>query len=488
MIVNRELRSWIDTNTNQKTQQLIVSYVTKDGNINYLTYNIPSSELYEYDYAKRNDIPVRDLLSWDRKPVKRIPTNKKLSIERVYQILEDLNANGAIDVLYEKNIPTTYFWDIENLTSPDGFIDPFVASLPITVMSWVRFPDCVIFGTKRLSPEELQKIQDNIIKHCEHFNGNPKYKFEYRYYESEYEMLYDFANNYMAKAPAITGWNIFGYDYPYFWTRCEKLGIDLEVLAPTKTFFPKKLDSGNVLKLPMHRLFYDYLTLYKKWDYTVYPKESNKLDFVGNATCGVKKVQHTLSLNEMWEKTPDDYVYYNAIDSILVEQIDKKIKTSNAMYTLANLIKTEVLEAFSAVACIHIVQAWYLYKDKLVITKTLPKYEKREYEGAFVFPAPAALSKGVGGLDFASLYPTTQRQFNISPDTFQFTNKSYKQKDNEIKCASGAVYTKDFEGFLPKILTDFYEQRKYHKKLMKNAYMQRMELEEILAQRKQNKS
>ena len=157
MIVNRELRSWIDTNTNQKTQQLIVSYVTKDGNINYLTYNIPSSELYEYDYAKRNDIPVRDLLSWDRKPVKRIPTNKKLSTERVYQILEDLNANGAIDVLYEKNIPTTYFWDIENLTSPDGFIDPFVASLPITVMSWVRFPDCVIFGTKRLSPEELQK-------------------------------------------------------------------------------------------------------------------------------------------------------------------------------------------------------------------------------------------------------------------------------------------------------------------------------------------
>lgn len=484
MIINREIRTWVDPNSNEKIQQLIVSYVTKEGQINYLTYNIPSSELYEYDYAKRGDIPVDGLLSWDRKPVKRIKTTKKLSNERVYQILNDLNVNGDIDIVFELNTPDTHFWDIENLTSDDGFIEPDVASLPITVMSWVHYPNCVVFGTKPLDGQTIQKIQNNITKHCKHFNNTPKYQFEYRYYSNEYEMLYDFTNNYMAKAACVTGWNIFGYDLMYYFTRCEKLGIDLSVLAPTKDWFEKRLDNGKVLKLPRHKLFYDYLLAYKKWDRTVAVKESNKLDFVGEATCGVKKVQHVLSLNEMWEKTPDDYIYYNAIDSILVEQIDKKIKTSASMYGLSNLTHTEVLEAFSPVSSVHIVQAEYLYKNKKVITKTLPKIEKREYEGAFVFPAPAALSKWVLGLDFASLYPTTQRQFNISPDTFLFNNKGYKPKSNEIKCASGAVFTKDFEGFLPQILTDFYGQRKYHKKLMKNAYQSRVDIENEIAQGK----
>ena len=89
-------------------------------------------------------------------------------------------------------------------------------------------------------------------------------------------------------------------------------------------------------------------------------------------------------------------------------------------------------------------------------------------------------------LTFAATDPTTQRQFNISPDTYLFTDKNYNPKPNEIKTASGAVFTKDFEGFLPKILTDFYAQRKMHKKYMKNAYQKATELEKILEERLKN--
>jgi DNA polymerase elongation subunit (family B) len=116
----------------------------------------------------------------------------------------------------------------------------------------------------------------------------------------------------------------------------------------------------------------------------------------------------------------------------------------------------------------------------------MDRLSHRDYEGAYVFPPTPGVFKWVLGLDFASLYPTTQRQFNISPDTYLFTDKNYTPKENEIKTASGAVFTKEFEGFLPKILTDFYAQRKMHKKYMKNAYQKATELEMVLEERLKN--
>ena len=51
-------------------------------------------------------------------------------------------------------------------------------------------------------------------------------------------------------------------------------------------------------------------------------------------------------------------------------------------------------------------------------------------------------------------------------------------------CTNGSVYTKDFEGFIPKILTDFYNKRKAYKKEMKIAEKEKNHLIEILNSRK----
>ena len=75
------------------------------------------------------------------------------------------------------------------------------------------------------------------------------------------------------------------------------------------------------------------------------------------------------------------------------------------------------------------------------------------------------------------------RQFNISPDTFIKRDKNHIPKDNEIKCTSGAIYRNDFEGFLPKILTDFYNQRKAYKKEMMIAIDEKYKLEDIYERR-----
>ena len=468
MIINREIRKSWDMSSNTQCYQMIVSYVGSDGNIKYMTYNLPDNELFEWDYSKKSDYYYPNYTSWDNKPVKHVKMKgDNLSKERFYQILFDLNKNNQINDIFSLNYPETYFWDIETDISDDGFPLPQLANMPITVMSWVKFPNIVVFGTKPLTTEQIQKTQDDIYEHCVHFKDSPKYNFEYKYYPDEYSMLMDFTVNYFAKAPAVTGWNIWGFDYLYYYNRCEKFGIDLKCLSPTQKMFAYRNDNGDILKLPKHKLIYDYLACYKKWDRTVEVKEANTLDFVGYATCGVKKVQHQLSLKDMWEQQPREYIFYNAIDSVLVEQIDKKIKTSKAMYGLAALTKAEVMEVFGTVASVEIVQNEYLYRMNKVIPLSTKKYEFREYEGAFVFKPEPSISKWVLGLDYASLYPSTERQFNMSPETYMFKNKQYIPKENEIKAASGSVFKRDEEGFMPMLLTSFYNKRKQHKKSMK---------------------
>ena len=483
MIINRELRKSWDFNTNQECMQMVVSYVDKDGTIKFLTYNVPESEMFEWDYSKFDKNSVQGFMSWDMKPVRKVKAKKALSKERFYQILFDLNINGTINPIFENNIPTTYFWDIETDISDDGFPEAAIADMPITVMSWVHYPYVTVLGTKSLSKEEIEQTQHDINEHCKKFDNSPNYIFNYVYYQNETALLADFTINYLAKVPAVSGWNIWGFDWLYFYNRCEKLGIDLKQICPTGTFMTMKNDNGEIIKLPKHKLIYDYLACYKKWDRTVQPKESNKLDFVGDATCGVKKVQHKLSLKEMWEQQPREYIYYNAIDSILVEQIDKKIKTSSSMYGLASLTKAEVNEVFGTIASVEIVQNEYLYKERKVLPISTPKVSKREYEGAFVFKPNASVSKWVLGLDFASLYPSSIRQFNLSPETYLFKNKAHTRKTNEIKTFSGSVFTKDVEGFMPRLLTHFYGERKRHKKQMGIATDIANELQQIYNER-----
>ena len=384
------------------------------------------------------------------------------------------------------NYPNTYFWDIETDVSDDGFPQPQQANMPITVMSWVKFPNITVLGTKPLTAEEIQKTQDDIDEHCKNFKDSPKYKFNYVYYQTEYDMLVDFTTKYIPTAAAITGWNIWNFDWQYFYNRCEKFGIDLHCTSPTNELTTIKNDDGDIIKIPKHRLVYDYLACYKKWDRTVKVKESNKLDFVGEATCGVKKVQHQLSLKDMWQQQPREYIFYNAIDSVLVEQIDKKIKTSKSMYGLAALTRAEVIDVFGTISSVEIVQNEYLYKENKVIPISTQKNEFREYKGAFVFKPDAAISRWVLGLDYASLYPSTIRQFNLSPETYMFKNESYVRKDNEIKTSSGSVFTKEVEGFMPRILTHFYNERKRHKKEMKNANSIANKLKEIYNERSKN--
>jgi DNA polymerase elongation subunit (family B) len=340
-----------------------------------------------------------------------------------------------------------------------------------------------VLGLANLSQDEIKWIQEEIKKHCEQFDTD--YKFVYRYHASEFSLLNDLFFNFIDKLECVTGWNWFGYDWPYLYNRAPKLGLDITSLSPTKTWFtykPQDVAADNI-KLPMHKCMYDYMELYKKHDRSISPKVSNKLDWVADKVLGVKKVVHQLGFKEMWEKQKKEYVFYNAIDSVLIREIDKKLKTSSVMFGLASLMNVPVLSTYSSTKSIEIVQAEYLYRENRVFPVVKKDKEKKEYEGAFVFSPIPGMYRNVYCLDYASLYPTTMRQFNISPDTLLFKDKNHIPKENEIKCTNGCVYTNEFEGFIPKILSDYFAKRKEYKKMMVKAQKEKYHLIDILKER-----
>ena len=498
MIINTEIKDFtrngvpvLDSYGRCK-RLLIVSYVDKTGKIQLFGYPIPEEMMYQWKYAKGNDVADSFFKSWDSKPVVKEPIVGNFSEQRIHEMLIDLQRlypnDEQIPQFYDFNLPETTFADIETDVDDIGFSKPSEVRTNINTCSFVTGNNACVVGLAKLSEDDIKWIQEKINEHLEPLNV--KYNFSYRYHEDEVSLLNDIFVNFIGPSQCITGWNWFGYDWPYLFNIAEKFNIDIEWLSKTKTWYSYKpmmaKTNDDCVRIPMHKAMYDYMEIYKKWDRSVSPKIQNKLDWVAETVLGVKKVEHKLGFKELWKKEPKLYVFYNAIDSILIREIDNKIRTSATFFGLANLMHTPALTAFSSTKSIEIVQAEYLYKENKVFPKVKKNNAVKEekYEGAIVFEPEPGMFKGVLTTDYASLYPTTIRQFNISPDTFLMKDKNHVPKEDEIKCVSGAVYTNKSKGFIPKILDDFYAKRKAYKKKMTIAETEAYDLQCILERRK----
>lgn len=484
MIVNKEQIPYIDQN-GEETKRLVVSYVAKDGSIKFLDYPIPKSEMFNWYYAGRGANADPSWLSYDHKPVKKVP----VEMINEYRMNELLCSFGAqADPIYEFNLPEMWFCDIETNVE-DEFPEADTALQPVNTIALTKFPRTIVWGRKDLTEDEKKMIQHKISTH-----ENKKvrgYKFEFRFFPNEADMLYDFFK-FIAPIPCITGWNFLGYDWLYLYNRSvNKLGMDINFVSPTNKFYNFSINNLKFGKksvmLPYHKIVFDYLMVYQKWDKSIKVKENNTLDFVADKTLGYKKIQHQLGFKDFYEQEYADYVFYNAVDTILVEQIHEKIRVANVWLALTAELKTELMMSFSTIKPTEVVLTNFCYEEhKVVPVKKREEGGKEDYEGAFVWPTQPGVYKMIGGLDFASLYPTTIRQFNISPETYKFTDRtgSYIPKPNEIKTTSGAVYDNSFKGLIPRVLTKYFNARKESKMHKKLCAAEHEALKEILDRRK----
>ena len=441
----------------QRDKDVIVSYYDKEGKVAYKQYPIDQYQNWYICGEKEKGVST-EFKNWDGRPV-------KLGYGRQFN---KFSLNYFIDGLPEKdkeeilayNLPKTYFVDIET-EIVDGFPKAEEAKTRILSFSIIT-PErkAIVLGLEDMAPDKIQKIEDDTNEYFKDFDQD--WEFKYHKFKSEYDMVYTFLMKFLPKFPMMTGWNFINYDWQYIVNRCKILQIDITEVGKTK-----KLDRND--SRPLHIGILDYMQLYDKYDRSVKVKESNALDYVAGQVLNVKKIKYTGGLQDLYRDNFVKYIYYNVVDSVLVYYIDQKLKSMEVLLTLANITKMPLYKAASPVAVTESLIARKLAEQGMRIgTERKEDYEKStQYAGAYVKEPIVGYYSGVTAFDFASLYPSIMRQFNISPDAYIEQVKKHEIEErrgdtNVIVCDNGVVYSKE-DSVLRKILSDLYEQRVEYK-------------------------
>jgi DNA polymerase elongation subunit (family B) len=443
----------------QRDRDVIVSYYDTEGKVAYKQYPIAQFQNWYICDEKEKGVSS-EFKNWDGRPV-------KLGNARQFN---KFSLNYFIDGLPEKdkeeilayNMPKTYFVDIET-EIVDGFPKAEEAKSRILSFSIIT-PErkAIVLGLEDMAPDKIKKINDDTNEYFKDFDQD--WEFKYHKFNTEYDMVYTFLMKFLPKFPMMTGWNFINYDWQYIVNRCKRLQIDVTEIGMTK-----KVDRND--SRPLHIGILDYMQLYDKYDRSVKVKESNALDYVSGQVLNVKKIKYSGSLQDLYRDNFVKYIYYNVVDSVLVYYIDQKLKSMEVLLTLANITRMPLYKAASPVAVTESLMARKLAEQGMRIgTERREDSEKNsQYAGAFVKEPIVGYYEGVSAFDFASLYPSIMRQFNISPDAYieqvYKTEVAERRKDKDvIVCDNGVVYKKD-DSILKKILTDLYAQRKQYKKM-----------------------
>ena len=450
----------------QDQNNLQVSYWGADGKTHIEIIKIPDEEQFVWLTSSKDktDLKVKNVHNWNGKTVykHRInPFNEKLNRYRQYEIL-DSQPDDVKERIFSYNLPEIFFIDIEN-QQQEGKPNPEKPDKPITVIGICCPNDTVMVlsGGYNLTEKEQESIQKRIDEHFEQVHRH--FKFVFRYFKSEYDLLYFFFSMLIPKMAMMTGWNFEDYDWRYLYNRAKLLGIDPTLASPTRIL------TGQVDR-PAHVGLIDYLKAYKKWTWN--SNENYRLDTIGEKLCKIKKVQHSESLDDMLNNNFEKYVYYNAIDCCLVKLIHEACNALTCGLTTAWLGRIKAMDCFSTTYIPeNLLRSSFYGEHKVLGVDPFAKKKVGEkYEGAFVKQPIPGLHKYCTCNDYASLYPSLMRQFNIGPETLvtllSETDEALKQQWRDkgyIVCASGAVFQKE-DGHLKKIITDLYFKRKAYKK------------------------
>ncbi len=238
--------------------------------------------------------------------------------------------------------------------------------------------------------------------------------------------------------------------------------------------------------MPAHRLIIDYMELYQKWDTTIKVKESDSLDFVSYNILKLRKVNYEGTLKTLAKQDYKKFIYYNAVDSILVQKIHEKTKWIDILYGISTLSRIRVLDAYSTLPVTEGILRKKLKKERNIILcrlendsmqQNLVDDAEKAVKGGWVKdPVKGKMATWVSCYDFASLYPTTMRMFNISADSYKgvlspdkkyaiFNDHRVDLEPTDIILLNGTVF-KNETGVVNQVMTDIYGDRKKYKGMM----------------------
>ena len=376
------------------------------------------------------------------------------------------------DISFDRKTVNVANLDIE-VASDDGFPEPDTADYPVISI-------CL-----KSSKSEIYHVW-GLGEYDADTRENQSLLVQYRKCESEVELLAKFIEYWKKNTPdVITGWYIKHFDMPYLINRVTKLaGTEVaNKFSPWGLISERKVTiAGRVNKsyeiTGISQL--DYLDLFKKFGYSYGNQASYKLDHIANVVLGEKKLSYEEhgNLHTLYKNDHQLFIDYNIKDVWLVDKIDEKMDLITLALTMAYRGGVNYDTTLGTTAIWDSIIHRELNQQSIVVP---PKDDKRKtpYPGGYDKEPQVGAHDWVVSFDLNSLYPNLIVQYNMSPETLivdfderhtdgvdhYMVNKPTINKDLSI-AANGATFSKEKQGILPKLISDYMLERKTTKKAM----------------------
>lgn len=411
----------LDYNYNKNQAKLNISYITKSGGKSLLEFNVGRFKTYF-------KTPTGRYTNWDGAACDEKYTSDPCKFD-LHTYIEELEPKYK-DLLKQKYFPKLYCFDIETEIS-DKFPEPSLAEQPITVIS-IASPELntIVLGTRKIDKDENKYCEESFQKYLEktdyfhELNLKTPY-FKYIYFESEDKMLEYFLKNIVSKVPVLSGWNCLRFDWQYICNRIKNYypEVALRNSSIIRQMKNKRMTdmAGNHfdLTMPNHTVIVDMMDVIQL-DTTVLPiKESLSLNWIAEASLGIKKIDYDGSLQDLFENDYKKYIYYNTIDSVLVQLINYRFRCLDIIYQYSLYCNEKVEDCFSKIALTEALVFKDFYEHNIkVVYEPKGDVQRGRLIGAYVKVPRQGLYDFACCNDFASLYPSTIITDNLSFENY----------------------------------------------------------------------
>ncbi len=479
----------LDLDYNRGASKLTISYINERGNKSFLETNIKRFKSWCFDRDGED-------VNWDGRKCTMMYTDRPSKFDIKYYINE--MSKERKDMIFQKHFPKLYTFDIEIDYDPTVKLDPSTAKFPITTIS-ICSPSMttIVLGTGDIKDES--KIKERYTEYLNNLkivkDNNLQLDFIYKKFNSEGEMLLYFLKNIVAKCSVLAGWNIFGFDWHYIQSRLTNYYPEISIRNSSPVFRTKNKkvpgffnkDESINLQVPQHVLLVDMMDVIMTHDYVVLPtKESASLDWIAKASIGAQKVEYEGTLAELYKNDYDTYVLYNAIDSALVQLIDKHFKTMQTMYIFANITKLDIDSCFRKIPVAEALffEDFYNHNKKVVKEDTRNR-DRGTLVGAYVKQPSPGRYNNVMCFDFAGLYPSQVITCNLSVENFiqpplggwdERTLEDYRMNSDYFVSVNKNVYRNDQDYAFRRIQVLLKNNRNLTKYLAKDLNAQVMSI------------
>lgn len=380
-----------------------------------------------------------------------------------------INDNYPGDIDYDPKLISLVSLDIE-VDSEGGFPDIAQADRMVTAITLRKRGKSYVFGLKEYTVES----EDVNYLLC----------------KDEHDLLDKFLQAWKAlDADVITGWNIEFFDIPYLVNRIRRTMGDTSAkrLSPWGLLDQRTIEIMGreyTIFTPVGVNIIDYMQAYKKFSFA--QQESFKLDHIAFIELGERKLDYTElgfeTLDEFYKGDFQNYINYNIRDVELVDKLEDKLKFLEQIYAIAYDGHVNYSDSFTSVRMWDIIIHNYLLNKGIVVPMTDKGSKDSQIVGAYVKDPQVGMHNWVVSFDLNSLYPHLIMQYNISPETYAGEIEGlsiegildgrldeYRESiiaRNHTVAASGCLFDRDFQGFLPTLMEKMYNDRVKFKKQM----------------------